>query len=225
MRLDVFFFENRLMITGTWMEKENYLMDGWSRGRLTWKRTISRPDNVWPDMWRNQSSIKPDSHVVSSSLNPMMKNSDASSKMLVVSWKFRCQQQCLVKHHQIAAVKPAAVLVKANPIHFYCLCRRNFESTIGRCVAQISTEITILQKGKNSLRRYNLEHKFIPMLEAVKIPDAKAAVAKEWGNIDGPLSSQEFESLSLNFKCTKEESCSEVTLRKMIQDHVQGSSA
>ena len=34
----------------------------------------------------------------------------------------------------------------------------------------------------NSLSHYNLVHKFIPMPEAMKIPDAKAAVEKEWEN-------------------------------------------
>ena len=34
-------------------------------------------------------------------------------------------------------------------------------------------------KGINSLSRYNLVHKFIPMPQAMKIPDAKAAVEKE----------------------------------------------
>ena len=61
------------MITGTWMEKENYQMHGrvsqrfillkerppdgetWSGGRLTRKQTTSRPDNVWPDMWKHMS--------------------------------------------------------------------------------------------------------------------------------------------------------------------------
>ena len=35
-------------------------------------------------------------------------------------------------------------------------------------------------KGQNSVLHYNLLHKFIPMPQAMKIPDAKAAVVKEW---------------------------------------------
>ena len=31
-----------------------------------------------------------------------------------------------------------------------------------------------------SVNHYSLVHKFIPMLQAMKIPDAKAAVVKEW---------------------------------------------
>ena len=35
-------------------------------------------------------------------------------------------------------------------------------------------------KGINSLNHYDLVHKFIPMPQAMTIPDAKAAVDKEW---------------------------------------------
>ena len=38
----------------------------------------------------------------------------------------------------------------------------------------------IAGKGDNSLQHYNTVHKFIPMLQAMKIPAAKAAVDKEW---------------------------------------------
>ena len=37
----------------------------------------------------------------------------------------------------------------------------------------------IAGKGVNSSSHYDLVHKFIPMPEAMKIPDAKAAVEKE----------------------------------------------
>ena len=76
----------------------------------------------------------------------------------------------------------------------------------------------IAGKGENSLQHYNLVHKFLPLPQALKIPDAKAAVvheceklekipawqersdrwSKEWGQkstfcaIDGSLSSCEF---------------------------------
>ena len=35
-------------------------------------------------------------------------------------------------------------------------------------------------KGDNSIQHYNLVHKFIPMPQVIKIPEAKAAVDKEW---------------------------------------------
>ena len=39
-------------------------------------------------------------------------------------------------------------------------------------------------KGDNSLQHYNLVHKFIPMLKAMKIPAAKEAVDKEWEKLE-----------------------------------------
>ena len=42
----------------------------------------------------------------------------------------------------------------------------------------------IAGKGNNSLQHYNLVHKFIPMLQALKNPAAKAAVDKEWEKLE-----------------------------------------
>ena len=39
-------------------------------------------------------------------------------------------------------------------------------------------------KGVNSLSHYTLGHQFIPMPEALKIPNAKAAVEKKWEKLD-----------------------------------------
>ena len=45
-------------------------------------------------------------------------------------------------------------------------------------------EVHIAGKGENSLQHYNLVHKFIPMLQAMKIPATKAAVDKEWEKLE-----------------------------------------
>ena len=42
----------------------------------------------------------------------------------------------------------------------------------------------IAGKGGNSLQRYKLVHKFIPMPQAMKIPAAKAPVDKEWEKLE-----------------------------------------
>ena len=42
----------------------------------------------------------------------------------------------------------------------------------------------IARKGDNSLQHYNLVHKFIPMLQAMKLPAAKAALDNEWEKLD-----------------------------------------
>ena len=41
-------------------------------------------------------------------------------------------------------------------------------------------EYHVAGKGYNSMTHYNLVHKFIPMPQVMKIPDAKTAVDKEW---------------------------------------------
>ena len=38
----------------------------------------------------------------------------------------------------------------------------------------------ITAKGMNSITHYSLVHKFIPLPQALKVPDAKAAVEKSW---------------------------------------------
>ena len=42
----------------------------------------------------------------------------------------------------------------------------------------------IAGKGENSLQHYNLVHNFIAMPQAMKIPAAKAAVDKQWENLE-----------------------------------------
>ena len=42
----------------------------------------------------------------------------------------------------------------------------------------------ITAKGTNSMTHYSLVHKFIPMPQAMKIPNAKAAVVKEWEKLE-----------------------------------------
>ena len=45
-------------------------------------------------------------------------------------------------------------------------------------------EYHIADKGINSINRYNLVQKFVPMPQAMKIPGAKAAVDKEWKKLE-----------------------------------------
>ena len=42
----------------------------------------------------------------------------------------------------------------------------------------------IASKENSSLQQYNMVHKFIPMLQAMKIPAAKAAVDKNWEKLE-----------------------------------------
>ena len=47
------------------------------------------------------------------------------------------------------------------------------------------------ERGFNSMSLYNLVHKIIPLLQAMKIPDVKAAVDEEWNKLKNISSWQE----------------------------------
>ena len=104
---------------------------------------------------RNQSSITSDNYVVSSWLNQKMKNSNTPRKTLVESWKFRCQQQCLVKHQQIAAGKSAAILGNTRPNMLVLSMPTNLWEDDWKVCRTGITKITSLQK-EDSLSHYNL---------------------------------------------------------------------
>ena len=51
-------------------------------------------------------------------------------------------------------------------------------------VHKTTSRIFTVRKGCNSMTHYNLVHKVIPMPQAMKIPDAKAAVDKKWKKLE-----------------------------------------
>ena len=51
-------------------------------------------------------------------------------------------------------------------------------------VTKKNHEDHIAGKRQNSISHYNLVHKFIPMPQVMKIPDAKAAADKEWKKLE-----------------------------------------
>ena len=149
----------------------------------------------------------------------MMRSSKTLKKIRVESRKFRCQPQCFANFNVRSTGKPVA-LTSARQTTLALLKPMNLWGTHGGISSQESWR-SYCRKRMNSLSHENLVHKFIPMPQAMKIPDAKAAVekeqensrntsmaadecqkqkrgdrrSKEWGPfcvIDGSLSSQEF---------------------------------
>ena len=88
---------------------------------------------------------------------------NTSWKTLVESLKFRCQQQCLAKHQQLAAETPAAILGNTKP---------------NMPVLSIPTNLW----GINSLSHESFVHKFIPMPQALKKNRCKGSSGK-WENL------------------------------------------
>ena len=117
-------------------------------------------------------------------IEPTTKNSRSQWTPLVERWKFRCHQQCIVKHRQRAVVKHTAVLGNARQ-NMLCVVDAD-ESTTPRLEGAVHKhhEDHITAKGMNSVPHYSLVHKFIPMPRALKIPDAQAAVVTEWEKLE-----------------------------------------
>ena len=80
----------------------------------------------------------------------------------------RCIKKKKKPKHLKQRQDPVVLLKHMNP-------RDKIESVTKRI-----HEEHIAGKGENSKLHHNLVHKFIPMHQAMKIPDANAAVDKEW---------------------------------------------
>ena len=140
------------MIAGTWMEIVNCQIrrldsrvflnlkekppDGctWSGERLTRKHMTSRPDKLWPEMWKHMSDAS----------KRKEKQNWTNEKPKVVNARrlrgiyFIDPQRCLVKL-QCARVagKPAAILENTR-----------LNNTIGRCAAQVSRRSHLCKRNK-----------------------------------------------------------------------------
>ena len=64
------------------------------------------------------------------------------------SLKFRCQQQCLVRHQQIAAGNLRQYWETQDQTCLYCRCRRIYENTIGRCAPLVSRRSHLCKRNK-----------------------------------------------------------------------------
>ena len=97
----------------------------WSGRRLTTKQTTSRPDTLWPEMWKDISDASKRKEKQKWAVQkPKLDNArkllgiyfiDPADdevkeilKMRVESWKFRCQQQCHAEPNAKSTEKPVA---------------------------------------------------------------------------------------------------------------------
>ena len=161
--------------------------------RLTKKHTTSRPDFLWPEIWKdmseaaqrkektkvgyrkNRSLTTLEDCAVFTALIQRMKSSKKLLKTRGESWKLRCQQQRLARSGEETCRTPDAPKTK-----YACIVEAD-ESSRKRLEGTLLQDHEDHIEGKwiNSLNHHNLVHKFIPMLQAMKIPDAKATVERE----------------------------------------------
>ena len=129
---------------------------------------------------RNPNSIMPEDYVVFSFLEP----DDEEFKRTMKNAR-----------RKLEIPMPAAMLCRLQPNQHRETCRtgQKYACTVeaGESVRirmkgcqSKNHEDHIAGKGVHSLSHYNLVHKFIPVPEAMKIPDAKAAVEKEWEQVE-----------------------------------------
>ena len=174
----------------------------WSRRRLTKVQTTTRPDHVWPEIrtkigkaaqnrekqeWKNErpkSTLLEDREEFAS-LILMTKITKKLSKMRGETWKDLWQQPCRAKEKLgLASRMLAAEEIASHKVSTTisgCIVESH-KSTRQRVESSLPTkhEDRIAGKGSTSMIHYNLVHKILPVPQAMKIPDAQAAVDKEW---------------------------------------------
>ena len=161
---------------------DRYTWCGW---RLTRKQTTSRPDNVWPDMWKHMSdAAKSKAKQKWAIENPKLDNTRQFRGIFFIEPEDE-EFKHTMKHarRKLEIPMPAAMPCK-TPLN----CRGETCRSIGKrktkyaCVVDADEpmrirsegvphryhEDHIFAKGINSLSHYNLVHKFIPMPQALK---------------------------------------------------------
>ena len=170
----------------------------WSGERLTKVQTTTRLDHVWPEVWINLSKAaerreKEEWANEKPKLGNARKmrgidfldleNKEYEETIKEARKKFgsACGNGHAVQEEQSKPVVLSRLGApnKVPQTKYACIMEPH-ESTRQRVelTLQRSLEDHIAAKEEVSVGRYNLEHKFIPMLKAMKILDAKAVVEK-----------------------------------------------
>ena len=165
----------------------------WSGERLTRKQLASRPDHLWPELWKSMgkhAKLKEKQKWSEEKLH--LENGRKLRGIYFEDTEFKETIKNARKKLEtsVAPAMPCKIMKNcgsdgSNKIKTKLACILEAdESTrmrVGNSMPHYHQD-HIAGKGENSLQHYNLVHKFIPMPQAMKIPAAKAAVDKEWEN-------------------------------------------
>ena len=171
----------------------------WSGRRLTRKQLTSRPDHLWPELWKSMgkhAKLKEKQKWSEEKLHLenvrklrgiyFIDPEDTEFKETIKNARKKVETS-------VAPAMPCKIMKEncgsgaSNKIKTKLACNLEAdESTRMRMGNSIPHhyEDHIAGKGENSLQHYNLVHKFIPMRQAMKIPAAEAAVDKEWEKME-----------------------------------------
>ena len=171
----------------------------WSEVEINKKQLTSRPDHLWPQIWKTmgknaklkerQKCSNEKLHLEKARILRGIYFIDPEDK----EFKETIENARKKLETPIAPAMPCKIMKKncgsgaSNKIKTRLACILEAgESTRLRMGESLPNhhEDHIAGKGDNSLQHYNLVHKFIPMPQAMKIPEAKAAVDKEWEKLE-----------------------------------------
>ena len=169
----------------------------WSGERLTRKQLTSRPDHVWPELWKKMgknAKLKEKQKWSNEKLH--LDNARKLRGIYFIDLEDKELKETIKNapkrlETSVAPAMPCKIMKKNcgsggfNKIKTKLACILEAdESTRLRMGESLPShhEDHIAGKGENSLQRYNSVHKFILTPQALKIPAAQAAVDKEWGN-------------------------------------------
>ena len=168
----------------------------WSGARLTKKQTTSRPENVWPYMWKHMSDASKRKAKQKWMIEqPKLDNARQLCGIFFIELDGEDFEKNKLKHvrRKLEIPMPAAMPC-TTPVN----CRGETCSSIGKhktkhaCVVDVDESLRIrlegvphryhedhiAAEGINSLSHYNMLHKFIPMPQTYEIPESKAAVER-----------------------------------------------
>ena len=170
---------------------EGFVLSG---ERLTRKQLTSRPDHLWPELWKSigkHAKLKEKQKWFNEKLH--LENARKLRAMYFID----PEDTELKETIKNARKKLETSVPHAMPCKIMKICGSGASNKINTKLACIleADESTRLRLGnsiphhhedkeENSLQHYNLIHKFIPMPPAMKIPAAKAAVDKEWEKLE-----------------------------------------
>ena len=156
----------------------------------TYEETTSRPGNVWPDMWKHMSDAAKSKAKQKWALETRETKLDITRQLRDIFFIEPDDEEFnhIMKNarRKLEVPMPAAMPCK-TPVNcsgdtrtkYACIVDADESLRIRlEGVPQRYHDDHVAAKGVNSLSHCNRVHKFIPMLEALKIPDAKTAVAK-----------------------------------------------
>ena len=166
----------------------------WSGGRLTRKQLTSRPDYLWPELWKSMgkhAKLK-EKHKWSNEKIHLENARELRGIYFIdpedKEFKETIKNARKKLETSVDPAMPCKIMKNCgsgesdkNKTKLACILKAD-ESTRMRMVNSRPHchQDHIAGQGENSLQHHNLVHKFIPVPQAMKIPAAKAAVDKEW---------------------------------------------